>query len=196
MVSYKKITKDNSELIEKVKVYILKSFKLREEEFNSNTRYYILEILRNIKNNNLKVKYIRIKRERLKDDIRDLEASFVGSQSFDGVQAGRNNGLIPNTTEIKYLQKQKLKEELSDLVIETLEIEKSLEDNNLLVSNFIDLISNEVYRTILKMTYIDCMSNVEIASMLHYNVDTVDNARWRGISDLNRIIKFKNNNIA
>lgn len=186
---YQQIINNNTKLISSVKGYIFRLFKIEEIEFNKSPRKYIKELLKSIRYNNVKVKYLRLKRERIRNDIKDLEASFITGDSYDNERGGKNTGLIPNTTEIKYLKRQTLKEELCKLVIETLEIEKSLEDNNLLVQQFIELIPNEVYSTILKMTYIDCYSNVEIASMLNYSVDTIDNARWRGIRELNRIVK-------
>jgi len=189
MRDYSKIANDNITLITSIREYIYKLFSITQEEFNTSTKKYIKELLYSIKKNNLKVKYIRLKREKLREDIRDLEASFVVGDSYDKEFTGKNNGLQPNTTEIKYLKRAKMKEELGKLVIETLELEKSLEDNNTLVQNFIELIENEEYKTILKMTYIDCMPNVEIASELFYSVNTVDNARWRGIRELNKIIR-------
>lgn len=188
------LTNNSITLITSIKIYIYKLFKITELELNNSTKKYIKELLKSIRKNNLKVKYLRLKREKLRQDISDLEASFVTGDAYDNDRGGKNTGLVPNTTEIKYLKKQTLKEELGRLVIETLDIEKSLADNNLLVQQFIDLISNESYGTILKMTYIDCLSNVEIAAKLHYSVDTIDNARWRGIRELNRIIKSETNN--
>ena len=99
---------DNQEIINNTINYILKIFNINKLELNNNTRHYIRLLLKQVRDNNNQVKLLRIKRSRLRDDIADIEASMVGSQSFDGVQAGRNNGLIPNTTEIKYLHNKNL----------------------------------------------------------------------------------------
>lgn len=190
MRDYSKIANDNITLITSIREYIYKLFSITQEEFNTSSRKYIKELLYSIKKNNLKMKYIRLKREKLREDIRDLEASFVVGDSYDKEFTGKNNGLQPNTTEIKYLKRAKLKEELGKLVVETLEIEKSLEDNNKLVCNLIDLLPSEAQTTILKMTYINCMSNVEIAAKLCYSVDGIDMARHRGIRELNKLLRF------
>lgn len=168
--------------------YILNTFSITKEELISNKRAYIKELLKSIKDNNNRVKLLRIKRSKIREDIADLEASLVGSQSFDEVQAGRNNGLIPNTTEIKYIHRLELKEELSNLALETKLIEKSLEDNNELVLSFINLLSNANQRLIMRMTYIECMTNVEIADELYYSVGFIDNVRWIALKELDKIL--------
>lgn len=182
---------DNQEIIDNTINYILKIFNISKLELNNNTRHYIRLLLKQVRDNNNQVKLLRIKRSRLRDDIADIEASMVGSQSFDGIQAGRNNGLIPNTTEIKYLHKLELKEELSKLAIETQLLEKSLEDNNTLIKNFINLLPSSCQRTIMIMTYIECLSNSEIASTLFYSVDAIDKSRWRAYKELEKVLKNK-----
>lgn len=180
---------EKEEIIAKIKDYIINTFNINKLELNNNTRHYIRLLLKQVRDNNNQVKLLRIKRSRLRDDIADIEASMVGSQSFDGVQAGRNNGLIPNTTEIKYLHKLELKEELSKLAIETQLLEKSLEDNNALIKKFINLLPSSCQRTIMIMTYIECLSNSEIASTLFYSVDAIDKSRWRGMKELEKLLK-------
>lgn len=180
---------DNQEIINNTINYILKIFNINKIELNNNTRHYIRLLLKQVRDNNNQVKLLRIKRSRLRDDIADIEASMVGSQSFDGVQAGRNNGLIPNTTEIKYLHKLELKEELSKLAIETQLLEKSLEDNNALIKNFINLLPSSCQRTIMVMSYIECLSNAEIASTLFYSIGGVNKERWRAAAGLENLLK-------
>lgn len=180
---------DNQEIINNTINYILKVFNINKLELNNNTRHYIRLLLKQVRDNNNQVKLLRIKRSRLRDDIADIEASMVGSQSFDGVQAGRNNGLIPNTTEIKYLHKLELKEELSKLAIETQLLEKSLEDNNTLIKNFINLLPSSCQRTIMVMSYIECLSNAEIASTLFYSIGGVNKERWRAAAGLENLLK-------
>ncbi len=180
---------DNQEIINNTINYILKIFNINKLELNNNTRHYIRLLLKQVRDNNNQVKLLRIKRSRLRDDIADIEASMVGSQSFDGVQAGRNNGLIPNTTEIKYLHKLELKEELSKLAIETQLLEKSLEDNNTLIKNFINLLPSSCQRTIMVMSYIECLSNAEIASTLFYSIGGVNKERWRAAAGLENLLK-------
>lgn len=180
---------NNQEIINNTINYILKIFNINKLELNNNTRHYIRLLLKQVRDNNNQVKLLRIKRSRLRDDIADIEASMVGSQSFDGVQAGRNNGLIPNTTEIKYLHKLELKEELSKLAIETQLLEKSLEDNNTLIKNFINLLPSSCQRTIMVMSYIECLSNAEIASTLFYSIGGVNKERWRAAAGLENLLK-------
>lgn len=189
MTNYENIATNNLELLNIIKKYIINTFNITDIELNNNTRHYIRLLLKQVRDNNNQVKLLRIKRSRLRDDIADIEASMVGSQSFDGVQAGRNNGLIPNTTEIKYLHKLELKEELSKLAIETQLLEKSLEDNNTLIKNFINLLPSSCQRTIMIMTYIECLSNSEIASTLFYSVDAIDKSRWRAYKELEKVLK-------
>lgn len=189
MTNYENIATDNQEIINNTINYILKIFNISKLELNNNTRHYIRLLLKQVRDNNNQVKLLRIKRSRLRDDIADIEASMVGSQSFDGVQAGRNNGLIPNTTEIKYLHKLELKEELSKLAIETQLLEKSLEDNNTLIKNFINLLPSSCQRTIMIMSYIECLSNAEIASTLFYSIGGVNKERWRAAAGLENLLK-------
>ncbi|MCR5350093.1 MAG: hypothetical protein K6E20_03775 [Acholeplasmatales bacterium] len=180
---------EKEEIIAKIKDYIINTFNITSIELNINTRNNIKALLRKVRDNNNRVKLLRVKRNKIKEDIEDLEASMVGSQSFDGVQCGKNTGLKKNTTEIKYLQRLELKEELGKLLVETKLIEHSLEDNNKLVSDFIDLLSNANQRTIMKMTYFECMPNSEIASTLVYSIGAIDKERWRAIKELEKILK-------
>lgn len=179
---------NTTSIINNIKKYIINKFNITSNDLYSNKRYYLKELLKSVRDNNNQVKLLRIKREKIRQDIKDLECSMVGSQSFDDVQAGRNNGLIPNTTELKYMHRLELKEQLSTLALETQLIEKSLEDNNKLISEFIDLLSSSSQRLIMKMTYIECMTNVEIASTLFYSVGGIDKERWRALKKFEELI--------
>lgn len=44
------------------------------------------------------------------------------------------------------------------------------------------------------MTYVDCMTNTEIASTLFYSIEAVDISRWRALKELEKIINESLNN--
>ena len=40
----------------------------------------------------------------------------------------------------------------------------------------------------MRMTYIECMTNVEIADELYYSVGFIDNVRWIALKELDKIL--------
>ena len=117
-----------------------------------------------------------------------IENTFVGGDSYDNSVIGKNTGLHKNNVELRHLKILELKEKLGDLLIESQLLEQSLYDNNKLILDFIQLIPSENNRLVMEMTYIDCMTNVEIASTLNYSLGVIDMARSRSINTLIDII--------
>jgi len=183
------IYSDNKKLIQEIILYVLKTYNISNNLLVSN-RNYTKALLREVKSNNLKLKALRIKRKALEDDLHSYEAAFVLGDNYDAVGAGHNNGLIPNTAEIRMLKKRDLREKLQKIILEICELTISLEANNDRIKRFIDLIPRDSIKTIMNLSYIECLTNIEIATELNYSIDTVNNSIWRGINELTDILTY------
>lgn len=176
-------------LLNEVITYICNTFNVELQEVIQNTRFYTKELLRSVRSNNYQLAYMRRKRRELNEDIRDLEATYVSGDSYDNPVLGKNTGARPNNVEIKHLKVLELKGKLRNMVIESNLLEQSLEEHNNLISRFIELLSTDGCIIIMKMTYIDCLPNTEIANTLMFSVNNIDIARSRGLTRLSNILK-------
>ena len=180
---------DNKKLIQEIILYVTKTYNISNTILVSN-RNYTKALLREVKSNNLKLKALRIKRKALEDDLHSYEAAFVLGDNYDAVGGGHNNGLIPNTSEIRMLKKRELREKLQKIILEICELTISLEANNDRIKRFIDLIPRDSIKTIMNLSYIECLTNIEISTELNYSIDTVNNSIWRGINELTDILTY------
>ena len=183
------IYSDNKKLIQEIILYVTKTYNISNTILVSN-RNYTKALLREVKSNNLKLKALRIKRKALEDDLHSYEAAFVLGDNYDAVGGGHNNGLIPNTVEKRMLKKKELREKLQKIILEICELTISLEANNDRIKRFIDLIPRDSIKTIMNLSYIECLTNIEIATELNYSIDTVNNSIWRGINELTDILTY------
>lgn len=174
----------NDTLLIRVKQYIIKSNNITEEEYSSDIRLYLKQTFKNLRSsNNVLLKY-RLKRKQLREDIADLECSMVGSENFNCSEEGKNTGGKKNPPDFKMIQKLQLKEELGQLLNESMLLEKSLKENNEMMLEFIKQLPNKNQQIVLELTYIDGLSNGRIANQLYYSVNSVDKYRDRGIKKL------------
>lgn len=180
---------NNKKLIQEIILYVIKTYNISNTILVSN-RNYTKALLREVKSNNLKLKALRIKRKALEDDLHSYEAAFVLGDNYDAVGGGHNNGLIPNNVEKRMLKKKELREKLQKIILEICELTISLEANNDRVKRFIDLIPRDSIKTIMNLSYIECLTNIEIATELNYSIDTVNNSIWRGINELTDILTY------
>lgn len=180
---------DNKKLIQEIILYVTKTYNISNTILVTN-RNYTKALLREVKSNNLKLKALRIKRKALEDDLHSYEAAFVLGDNYDAVGGGHNNGLIPNTVEKRMLKKKELREKLQKIILEICELTISLEANNDRIKRFIDLIPRDSIKTIMNLSYIECLTNIEIATELNYSIDTVNNSIWRGINELTDILTY------
>ncbi len=187
---YAAIANNHRELLEKVITYACDSLKITREEFlGENLKANVKQLLKTLKINNHKAVDLRLERKRVREDLDDIERAFCGSPGGDMVPQGKNTGGKPNKAEEREIERLTLKELLGKLVIENMLLEKSLEEHNKLIVDFINLIPRKNYNQVLKMTYIDCMSNTNIACEMYYTTEFVNKARLRGIIDLVQIMK-------
>lgn len=177
------------ELITKVKQYIISTCNITEEEYKSDIRRYLKQALKNLRYHNNELQKLRIQRRKLREDIEDLEASMVGGEFRELSEEGRNTGGRKNPPDFKAIQKLQLKEELGKLVNESLLLEKSLNDNNELMLEFIRMLTNKNRQIVLELTYIDCMSNTKIASQMFYTIEYVDISRNRALKSLTSVLE-------
>ena len=171
-------------LLTRVKQYIIKSNNITEEEYKLDIRKYLKQVLRDIRCSNTKVRNLRIKRAKLRQDIEDLECSMVGGELREPSEEGKNTGGRKNPPDFKMIQKLKLKEELGQLVTESLLIEKSLNDNNKMMLDFIHLLKNKNKQVILELYYFESMTNTQVAHAMFYTVTYVDVFKNRAIKSL------------
>ncbi|MCM1556772.1 MAG: hypothetical protein NC087_04480 [Anaeroplasma bactoclasticum] len=187
---YKTTANNHRDILEKVVTYACDSLKISREEFlGENVKQHLKQLLKTIKINNHKAVDLRLERKKVREDLSDIERAFCGSQGGNLMPQGKNTGGKQNNVEARQMEKLKLKELLGQLVLETMLVEKSLESHNNLIIDFLNLIPRKNYIQVLKMTYINCMSNTDIACELCYTTEYVDQARVRGIIDLVQILK-------
>ena len=185
---YEQIATTNTTLLSRVVVYI-NDYNNRSFIAAGITKVHIRNLLKEIRNSNNQVHQLRKQRARIREDLEDLERAFYSSSTYEGTGEGKNTGGRPNNVELRQIRKSELKEQLGDLLIKTQLIEKSFVDNNKLIRQFIHLLPQKQYIAVLELTYIECMSNVAIASELNYSREFVDKARERGIKSLAEILK-------
>ena len=176
-------------LLIRVKQYIIKSNNITEEEYSNNIKVYLKQTLKNLKCSNKELLKYRLKRKQLREDIADLECSMIGSENFNCSEEGRNTGGKKNPPDFKMIQKLQLKEELGQLLNESLLLEKSLKENNELMLEFIKMLPNKNQQIVLELTYIEGKSNGSIANQLYYSLNYVDINRNRGIKKLTAILE-------
>lgn len=174
----------SKDLLLKVKEYILKVNNITEEEYKLDIRKYLKETLINLKYSNSELIKLRIKRAKLRQDIEDLECSMVGGEFRSPSEEGKNTGGKKNPPDFKMIQKLQLKEELGRLVNESLLLEKSLNDNNQMMLDFIHMLSNKSHQTVLELTYIECVARTTIANQMFYTMDYLKTMKNRAVKKL------------
>lgn len=185
--------KNQTEILTRVKEYIIKTCNITLEEYCNSINKYLILTLRSLRYSNSQLFKLRLKRKHLKEDIEDLECSMVGGENLSLSEEGRNTGGKKNPPDFKMIQKLTLKEELGHLVNETLLLEKSLLDNNVLIQDFIKLLPNQNHQLVLELTYIECLPNREIEKMLFYSTDYLDIIRNRAIKKLSFLLQSLKN---
>ena len=157
------------------------------------TRINIKEYIRNtlIKVNNISYKSVilRKRREEVRDDIRDLERAFIGSEWHEPSEEGKNTGgKKDDSVMLRKIKIRELKDTLEDLTNQTLLLEKSFIHNKEMVSNAFDFILNEEDSKIMKLYYLDCMSSRDIAIENFYTTDAVVKKRKRAVNKITNTI--------
>lgn len=180
--------KNQTEILTRVKEYILRVNNINIQEYSTNIKEYLRYTLKRLRSSNSELLKLRLKRKQLREDIEDLECSMVSGENLSLSEEGRNTGGKKNPPDFKMIQKLTLKEELGNLVNESLLLEKSLKDNNELIKDFIELIPNKNQQIVLELTYIDCMSNSKISNQLFYTIEYVDISRNRAIKKLTSLL--------
>lgn len=186
---YAAIATRNKNLLEKVIKYACATLKMSHEEFLNDIKCNLKMLLNDLKTSNQRAVKLRLERDKVRKDLEDIERAFCSSLNGDMIATGKNTGGKPNKVADRQVDKFKLKELLGQLVIESLLLEKSLENNNKLIIDFMNIIPRRNYIVVLEMTYVECMSNTRIAGELGFTTDHVDQARKRGIIDLVQILK-------
>ena len=171
-------------LLTRVKRYIILSCNITEEEYKIDIRKYLKQVFKNLRSSNNEVVKLRIKRIKLRQDIDDIECSMVGGELREPSEEGKNTGGKKNPPDFKMIQKLQLKEELGQLVNETLLLEKSLNDNNQMMLDFIHLLKNKNKQVILELYYFESMTNTQVAHAMFYTVTYVDVFKNRAIKSL------------
>lgn len=180
----RRMAQNDTSILTRVKDYIIKSCNITEEEYKLNIKKYLKIVLRDIRSYNTRVRNLRVKRAKLRQDIEDLECSMVGGEFRTPSEEGKNTGGKKNPPDFKMIQKLQLKEELGHLVNESLFLEKSLNDNNQMLLDFIHMLNNKNKQVILELTYFESMTNSQIAHAMFYTVNYVDVFKNRAIKSL------------
>lgn len=174
---------------EKIRVYIKKTFKIDDEELDAKTKYYVKEILNEIRRNNVRLKDMVNQRDRKERDLKFLENSMVSGVSYDNVQAGKNTGGRPNGVLLKIEQQLILEEEIKNQILDIHLLEKSLKDNNQLVIDWLRTIRNKDQSEVLIEKYVNLKDYGSIADDYLYSHEWAWQSASRGIAELARNLK-------
>lgn len=161
-----------------IELPVINDEEFAEQEYIKYTR----TCLSRIQASNKPTLTLRVERQRIRDDLDDLERCFVSSPSYDGIGTSFDNGYKPNTEYNRQIEKQVLKEKLKQKVIECRILEEQLEEQNKIVADLIDAINYDSLKESLKNIFIYNLQYSEIALALNCEIATIKTYRHRGIS--------------
>lgn len=183
------IIKNNKEVLEDIVLYIINTFNVSKEDLIEETKSCVRRCLRHLNQYSYKLKELEERKEQIYNDIKYLEASFVGSEWREPSEEGKNTGGREDKTMLKHIKLNDLKRELENLTIESQSIRASYYDNRDKVKRFIDLLPNETHKCVLKDTYFGLKSASQIAKEYQYAYRTITEYKDRGIEGLVDIMK-------
>lgn len=188
----------NQDKIKKFIAFTKKEFNLDPSDFNPGEESeYIKAVLRQYQAANRPSVSSRIKRNRLVQDITELNlACGVSGQSYDGVVPGKSNGMKANNVEIKLTKLLELRETLKKEIANSKIIEECQERKNQMLLEFLNILPNQTHRDIVECTYILCMSIEDISNQKIYGYNTIKTYNNRAINTLAKmvaVVKEKNN---
>ena len=175
-------------ILDNITKYILNTCNISITKLLDNTREYIKYLLKLVRVNNNKLAYLKKQRDDLLLDLQILESTTVKGDSYSDSVCSFNNGMRVNTTELLGLKRAEIREKLQENVIDRNLLLQSLEKNNEVICNFIGLLKNENAQIVMQMTYIDCLSNSQIANTLLYSIVAIDKIRLRSINELQYVL--------
>ena len=188
--------KNNKIIISKFIEYIIKEYSISKEELfkvdnnrYSNLEEYTKNALRSIKGYDYKYLEISRERDKVRQDLEDLERAYVTSDCMTPREEGKNNGgKKEDSVMLRHIKLHQLREELAALVIESQNLTASIDKQKDLLRAVINLTQNEAYRQILFMTFCERKPNGKVADTLGYSVKTVDQYKKRGIDEIVKVI--------
>lgn len=185
---YSRAVKNNPKLIQRVIDYLTLSFNITIDDLKANTYRYVKDMLEKLKTSNKKLLMIRENRKTIEEDLQSLERAYVVADCLEPREVSTTNH--ENNVEKRQLLKIELREQIFNSIVESNLMEKSLNDNNKLIIEFIGIMPRLTSIEVLEMAYIKGMSNSQIANTLFYSDEYVKKARLRGVEDLSGIIKL------
>ena len=188
----------NKELIYKFIKYIESSNNINILDIynnsNSNIRVldnYIRNTLKVVNTKCYEIVLLRKRRAELNQDIQDVYTSFVSGDGYSPNEQGKNTGLKNDSTMLKHIKIKELKDELEKLTNQTFLIEASLEEHKQLVRDVLDQLLSEESAKIMKLFYLECISNRDIANELLYSIVGIKKIKSRSIEKLgDALIEF------
>ena len=152
---------------------------------------YIRNTLKVVNTKCYEVVCIRKRRAELNQDIQDIYTSFVSGDGYSPNEQGKNTGLKNDSTMLKHIKIKELKTELEKLTNQTFLIEASLEEHKQFIRCVLDQLLSEESAKIMKLFYLECISNRDIANELLYSMDAVKKGKQRAIKKISdEIFKF------
>lgn len=197
MVKIEEIYSKNKKLMDEIILYVLKTYNISIKVLLEDSKYYTRQVLKDIRSNNIKVCILRARKDRASKDLDDFNKAFVTGDSYDTTGAGYSKGgLQKNRVEERQIKKQELREKLQGLIYEAMELESSLAKTNKLIEEYINLIPNRDYREAMRLTYIECMADREISSVIFYEQNSIKVMRKRSIDRLTELMTLAAENQA
>ena len=194
MNDYNTIINTNTEVLSNIVSIILEKNSISLEQLNNSSnnvlKTYISGLLNSVKNKDLQLVILKWDIESHNELLQMYRNAYVGGElNPDAIGAGFNNGLKPNTVEERQIKLLEMREEQLARIEKYAEIEKRFESETKLICEFINLLPQDQYSTVLYATYFKNKTQSVIADELKIADDTVRTNRFRGIDCLTLIVR-------
>ena len=176
------------EIISDYANYIKKKWNIQLDE--NNTYNKLKDSFEKISNDNLPILRKEREIEKKKQDYEDISKPYVRGESYGGYGGGAPiESYKVSYDENIHILRMELEQEISDLALEKLILEKQLKEEIDLFKNILMLLTNQVQQQVLYMAYIEKQRYAEIAITLNYSYNTVTQYVSNSIREISKKIK-------
>lgn len=179
---------NNDVIFNNILLYIKSYCKVSINEIEKNCNFYVKEMLNSINKANERAELLRIRRDKLAENLEVLNRAYANADNCGGSEQGFSNGGKPNNVELRMIKRIELREGIEDSINEIMLLQKSLYENNDKITEMINLIPQRNYALVLQLVYIDCYCRGQIADKLSYSPESVSKLRIRGISVISKLL--------
>lgn len=108
--------------------------------------------------------------------------AYVGGDSYDGVAAGKNTGGSQTPPDIRPITLLELKEKQMHRITAYERAKEFTKKTSEAIVDMFDILHAPAYPLIMKYTYIDGLTQTQIAHKMNLSVEYIDTSRFRAMS--------------